>query len=372
VEKGRGEDPARDNKKTTDERKTNMCKHLMQKKCLTALPVIMVIVGVSSCDSYEDKEPIPDSEISRLVDPDSAQELTDADNFTLIGFADEEPSVRTKRVNYGICSTVSQGQLRLWSLTTAPGAAYFATVKPVNGDPDLYVFRQNGTQWIAWDDSLNDANKVDRLKVQLGGSEKILLGVYGYAASGFTFSISWETNGVLDLDVPYLNQNSLSGGIGPSACSSASAAMILATHGIVALNQMGDAAQDAFEATASMAQGLLGRDLLKNYLIDAGDFSSVSIDTSGWNSLYNTIKSEVRAGRPLILGSKSMSTAGHYAIITGFIGESYDTARLIVNDPNGVWTGWNKWTPGSSGEGAEYDFTDITSKTSDGVFVIIP
>ena len=47
-------------------------------------------------------------------------------------------------------------------------------------------------------------------------------------------------------------------------------------------------------------------------------------------------------------------------------------AKVIVNDPNGRWNSYNSWSTNIDAEGFEYDYTDITSKYSDGVFVIKP
>lgn len=134
---------------------------------------------------------------------------------------------------------------------------------------------------------------------------------------------------------------------------------------------MVEAAQEAFEATATMDDGLLSRGGLTDYLVDDWGFSSAAFDDSGYEGLYNVIRSEIDQGRPLILGSRSMSE-GHYIVVTGYEGDDYDTASLIVNHPYGEWHSWNYWTTSVSGEGLYYDFTAITADPGDGVFIIVP
>ena len=57
-------------------------------------------------------------------------------------------------------------------------------------------------------------------------------------------------------------------------------------------------------------------------------------------------------------------------VVIGYDGENHDDAKLIINDPEGKWLGTiGKYRLGQ-GKGVKYDFTDITSQYSDGVFVI--
>lgn len=173
-------------------------------------------------------------------------------------------------------------------------------------------------------------------------------------------------------DVPYLSQHDL-GSISGSACSSASTAMILAYHGLIDSSHasMVTAAEDAFDATATLALGLVGRGGLTDYLVDEWGFSSADFDASGWVDLYDLIRDEIDAGRPMILGSRSMS-AGHYIVVVGYDGADYESADLIVHDPFGEWHSFDNWSTGASGEGLSYDFEAITSDSTDGVFVIVP
>jgi hypothetical protein len=67
-----------------------------------------------------------------------------------------------------------------------------------------------------------------------------------------------------------------------------------------------------------------------------------------------------------------MTEAGHYMVVTGYDGNDYRTAELIINDPYGEWLGLNRYNKAKSGKALRYDYTDITSKESDGVFVIVP
>lgn len=133
-----------------------------------------------------------------------------------------------------------------------------------------------------------------------------------------------------------------------------------------------DAAETIFSQTSSVDKGLLGRTGLANHLEDEWNFSSVNFDSSGWSDLYKKIQEEIKAGRPLILGSRSMTSAGHYMVVTGYDGNDYNSAELIINDPYGKWLGWNSYDTAQSGKALRYDYKAITSQLSDGVFVIVP
>jgi len=175
------------------------------------------------------------------------------------------------------------------------------------------------------------------------------------------------------LTVPYLKQQSISD-IGEAACASASTAMVLAYHRKISAdtNSMIEAAKTVFAATSSVEKGLEGRPGLANHLKEKWGFSSVLIDTSLPESLYETIKGEIRNGRPLILGSKSISGVGHYVVIIGYEGEDYKTGQVVVNDPYGEWKGGQSYNTSASGAGLKYNFVAITAKIPDGVFVIKP
>jgi subtilisin-like proprotein convertase family protein/uncharacterized protein YvpB len=176
------------------------------------------------------------------------------------------------------------------------------------------------------------------------------------------------------LTVPYLDQLDIPI-IGEAACASASSAMILAYHGKIGSSQleMISAAENVFDATSNVDQGLLGRYFLEQHLEQEWNFSSVNFDNSYWNTLYEKIKNEINNERPLILGSRSMTSYGHYIVVIGYEGDNYETGKLIVNDPYGHWNGSiDDYSTSESGAGLLYDFTDITSDATDGVFVIIP
>ncbi|MHB8090920.1 MAG: C39 family peptidase [Syntrophales bacterium] len=175
------------------------------------------------------------------------------------------------------------------------------------------------------------------------------------------------------LDVPYLRQLDIPV-IGEAACASASTAMILAYYGKIKNDQesMIEAAETVFNATSSTTSGLNGRDILEDHLEQVWGFSSVYFNDSYWDVLYETVKSEIGSGRPLILGSRSMTSYGHYIVVIGYEGDSYQSGKVIVNDPYGRWNAYNSYSTKVSGAGLRYNFTDITDTLSDGVFVIIP
>lgn len=273
-------------------------------------------------------------------------------------------------VNYGISLSLRRNESRWFNLYTTSGRMYHFAITPSSGDPDLYVYRNiNGTRTRILS-SEKGSMRVDRISYRAVANETIYILVYGYSDAGVGFTASWETNNKLVLDVPYLNQNTLAG-IGFAACSSTSSVMVLAAHGKIKINELSTKAQEIFAATANTSVGLKSRDLLKSHL-ESTYGVSMYFDASSWAPLYTLIQSELRAGRPLILGSRSMSGAGHYIVVTGFSGNDYNTAKLIVNDPNGSWRGWNSWSTSSSGQGLEYNFKTITNNSSDGVFVVLP
>lgn len=298
------------------------------------------------------------------VSLDPEEDCIELENFT-------EVVGERSAINSGQSLYLSKGQTKFVPLTVEAGKSYFVTTTPSSGDPDIYVYRKINGQWKVTAKSLRSAMKVDRLKINASSSELIYVAYVAYTTSGFGASISWESGGALDLDIPYLNQNDIPG-IGFAACSSASSAMVLATYGESRVDDMIDTAKTVFAATADTQVGLKGRWLLEQHLEGAWDMSDVFFDDSNWPQLYALIKSEIRAGRPMILGSKSMSAAGHYIVVRGFRGENYGDAKVIVNDPNGRWNSYNSWSTSIDAEGFEYDYTDITSKYSDGVFVIKP
>jgi len=102
------------------------------------------------------------------------------------------------------------------------------------------------------------------------------------------------------------------------------------------------------------------------------NFSSARFDDSTWEPLYETIKNEIRNGRPMILGSRSMTSRGHYIVVIGYDGNDYESGKVIVNDPYGHWYGYDNYKTSESGAGLRYDFTQIASETTDGVFLIRP
>ncbi|RLC13083.1 MAG: hypothetical protein DRI57_16925 [Deltaproteobacteria bacterium] len=202
-----------------------------------------------------------------------------------------------------------------------------------------------------------------------------IMKAFGYKAGYATVNYRWGSGASSDnpLDVPYLDQLDIPD-IGYAACASASSAMILAYHGKIGNTQqaMTDAAKTVFSATSSLDSGLLGRDRLSDHLEQVWGFSSVSFDDSYWDVLYETIKNEIGNRHPMIMGSRSMTSAGHYIVVTGYEGDDYETGKVIVNDPYGRWNSFDNYSTSVSGAGLKYDFTDITSSYSDGVFVVIP
>jgi len=132
----------------------------------------------------------------------------------------------------------------------------------------------------------------------------------------------------------YLNQRSLSPS-GDSKCGSASAAMMLAMNGLIGkdYNSLRDTANAIYPKTIKDGQILL-------YLItaqmrarglNAGEKNKSASDA------WKTIKSEINAGRPVMVLSRKV-TAGHFFVIVGYREEG-SSRKIIVYDPYGRWLG---------------------------------
>lgn len=245
------------------------------------------------------------------------------------------------------------------------------------GSTDTWGYLKNsGCSDIASNDDYNGSPNFRVSSPVTAGTYYVAVKHYNSNGTGsYTLRVDFGSNNVITnpLQVPYLDQLDIPQ-IGEAACASASTAMVLAYHRKIGQSQqdMVAAAVSVFAATSTTQQGLLSRDRLAQHLRDVWRFSSVRFDASYWDVLYQTIRSEIQAGRPLILGSRSMTSAGHYLVVTGYEGDDYRTARLIVNDPYGQWLGFNRYSTSISGQGLRYDFTDITKLSTDGVFVIVP
>ncbi len=256
----------------------------------------------------------------------------------------------------------------------ASNQTYFATLTPTKGNPDLTRYSWTGLGWLYRGTSTNGALYVDRMQGTGFGSSD-----YFYVASnvdaGFSLSVSWEVGNRLELDVPYFSQYEIPV-IGPSACASTSAAMILAYQAKIRAdkNSMITAAQSCFAATSG-PEGLRGKDVLIDYL--QGTYSlAIGYDESSSAQIFSAIQTEIRAGRPVILGSRAFSSAGHYIVVTGFNGNDYRTATIIANDPNGRWRGCGGGTycydTGSYAKGVEYNFSVIMSSSPRKIFTLRP
>jgi uncharacterized protein YvpB len=253
------------------------------------------------------------------------------------------------------------------------------------GDTDTYGrLLDSSCKEIEHDD---DEGKGDNFKI----SKKVSAGTYYVAVrhhsstktGSYALNVALSTNVAANpLDVPYLNQRSIPT-IGDSACASASAAMILAYHGKVGKSQkdMRNAALDVWNATGSVVgQGVVLGNLV-NTLKRKG-FTRTESRTDGQSQLYDLIRTEIKAGRPVMLHATKntmTSISGHYLVIIGYEGDDYRTGKVIVNDPYGEWNGSNKFSlinskeEGSKkGAGVKYSFTAVTRQAGDGIILVRP
>lgn len=177
-----------------------------------------------------------------------------------------------------------------------------------------------------------------------------------------SFSVPWFHQ----LDIPE---------VGWAACSSASSAMVLAYHDYIDSDQqsMVAAAETIFSSTSDPESGLLGRDGLADFIVEEWGFSSVNFEYAPLPELYDLVRGEITADRPLILGTRSINSYGHYMVITGYDGNDFQDATITLNDPYGLWLEHDDWCATCSGTGVVQDFTTFAAnEDTDGVFILRP
>jgi hypothetical protein len=230
-------------------------------------------------------------------------------------------------------------------ITAPAGMPFVVSVIPEGGDPELSLLHKNSRGF--WESVVTSSNPGDRLVEKLTVirpiTEEINFQVVGKTATSYRFSLSYESLGQMDLDVPYLNQNTVGGGIGSSSCGCTSLEMILAYWA----RDPADAATMKSNVTSCYwAPGMSAPSSsgIKNRLLDPMlkyNFSSVVVTSVGSltaDALYAKIQSEIRAGRPMILSSRKFTSDGHFVVVTGFNGSSYtSSSEILVNDPYGTW-----------------------------------
>ena len=150
--------------------------------------------------------------------------------------------------------------------------------------------------------------------------------------------------------------------------------MVLAYHGYIEddSQSMISAAETIFSATSAPERGLLGREGLAEFLAEEWDMSHVYFAYADPSELYDLLRFELNEGRPLILGTRSINSYGHYMVVTGYQGFWYRDASLFLNDPYGRWNGHDDWCATCPGKGVKQDFTTFAGADSDGLFVLIP
>ena len=175
------------------------------------------------------------------------------------------------------------------------------------------------------------------------------------------------------VSVPWFHQLDIPE-IGWAACSSAASAMVLGYHGYIEddSQSMILAAETIFAATSDPERGLLSRDGLAEFLVDEWGYTSVHFEYDTPAALYDLVRIELNEARPLILGTRSINSYGHYMVVTGYDGHRYDNASVLLNDPYGRWIGHDDWCATCSGKGVSQDFLTFAGNDTDGMFVLIP
>lgn len=194
-------------------------------------------------------------------------------------------------------------------------------------------------------------------------------------AKGEQERVSQDIAGLSDdvLDVPCLRRTDIPV-VGLSACAPACACQILAYHHKIQESAMIPTARQIFDRTCTLAGGLVSRGKLVDELKSWG-FRDVLLQATAWPVLWNIIRSELDASRPLILATRSMTQAhaGNFLVIRGHAGEGWENGELVCNDPSGLWQGQMGWyDTQQSGEAVVYDYQAVTAKKTDAVFVIQP
>jgi hypothetical protein len=125
------------------------------------------------------------------------------------------------------------------------------------------------------------------------------------------------------LEVPYFCQMKNTVGKPSATCNNTALAMVAAYHGKASLSGSGSLPDQIFSRFGKP-------DSSEKIMLAAqkmGFMSEIKIPGS-----MEIIKSEIRAGRPVIVGADFVGEVGHFIVITGFNSEGF-----IVNDPYGKW-----------------------------------
>lgn len=197
----------------------------------------------------------------------------------------------------------------------------------------------------------------------------------------------------------YLNQLSL-GSNGWKMCSVSSMAMVMAMNGQVSPSAMASKAQEMFTNRQDTGRGVLGWVYPPNgsrfeaayvWMVGAELVSQVMSAQYVYRTAddtWNTIKSEVNSGRPVILDSPGeiwsngvkifngeMTSAGHFIVAVGYQ-EAGGNRTLIAYDPYGKWKGtccinnYDVNQSSSSSHKGEWVFYDYSGKMNRSRWVI--
>lgn len=142
-------------------------------------------------------------------------------------------------------------------------------------------------------------------------------------SKGYVFKEHIRGSQATKLNVPYFCQmNNVR--FRPSAtCSNTALAMVLAFYGKNSLTGRGTLADQIFER-----HGILNSvHLIRSGALKEGFQASVQTPGS-----FETIKREIDAGRPVIVGGDFVGRVGHFVVVTG-----YDAQGFLVHDPYGKW-----------------------------------
>jgi hypothetical protein len=255
---------------------------------------------------------------------------------------------------------LSTGQWETVSFSLSSTESLAAYVHPYNevGDIDLYLYKWNPAtlSWNFVKSSVNVSGYFDLIFTPpyvSGWEGQYYLQMYCFMGPcSFGSYITKGDDQDFHTQSVYLNQRSFTTNTnsckndsnvwvadGECMCADASAAMALVADGKRKISQLASSAQDLFDNT-NEANGAANRWALMNRLKANYGYTNCSDLTLN----ESNIRYYLRYKWLVLLRSPKFSSAGHYVQLRGYKTES-GVFKVRVNDPYGVWSSKNVWSP---------------------------
>ena len=84
---------------------------------------------------------------------------------------------------------VEEHESKYYTATLSTGYLLTVTVKPRGGDVDVYLYYNDGGQWIQYDSSTRVDEKIEVVSMKAWASLSVLIDVYGYTTSGYSMYV---------------------------------------------------------------------------------------------------------------------------------------------------------------------------------------